>query len=300
MKVLVTGGAGYVGSVLVPLLLDRGHAVRVFDNLTHGKQGLASVLNHAELDMATGDIRDADAVRRALSGCDVIVHLAALVGLPACEAEPDLARSVNAEASRMIARAVGRGRTVIYASTTSNYGPQSLHVCSEDVPLNPLSHYGRTKTWAEQCFLEECAATALRFAAAFGVSPRMRYDLLVNELVQTAVTQGRIVVYEAQYLRTFIHVRDIARSILFAIEKADRMRGEVYNVGSDRLNASKADLCEIIREKTGCAVEYADVGRDLDQRNYLVSYAKIQALGYATTIDLPTGIEEVARAVHGA
>ncbi|MBI3935245.1 MAG: NAD(P)-dependent oxidoreductase [Acidobacteria bacterium] len=295
MKILVTGGAGYIGSVLVPLLLEEGHSVRVLDSLMYGGAGLMPNFRKSNFDFVRGDIRDHQTVHDAIRGCDVVIHLAAIVGFPACRKHAVLAEAVNLGGTKVVAEEAGRERLVLFGSTGSNYGALVDQVCTEETPLNPLSLYGKTKTAAERHLLEHCNTIAYRFATAFGLSPRMRLDLLVNDFVYTAMKLRYLVVYEAHFMRTFIHVHDIARSFLFALDNADRMRGQVYNVGSESLNYSKAQLCEMIGRKVDYYLHLADVGEDADKRNYVVSYDKISSLGYHTTVTLEEGIDELVR-----
>lgn len=298
MRILVTGGAGYIGCVLVPMLLENGYSVLVLDNLTYGGSGLLPHFRNPRFEFVHGDIRDARVVRESLSGCDVIIHLAATVGCPACRKNPDLAQSVNVGGTRIIAQAIGCDRLVLFGSTGSNYGGVVDKVCTEETALNPASLYGETKTAAESILLQDCNTIAFRFATAFGVSPRMRLDLLVNHFVYTALQMRYLVIYEAHFMRTFIHVHDMARSFLFGIENALRMQGQVFNVGSEEMNCSKAQVCEMIRRKVDYYLHYADVGEDEDRRNYVVSYQKIKNCGYGTTISLESGIDELVRAVR--
>ena len=298
MQILVTGGAGYIGCVLVPLLLERGYSVRVLDNLMYGGSGLLPYFRDPLLDFVEGDIRDAKKVRDAMHGCDTVIHLAAIVGFPACRKHPDMAQSVNVGGTKVVAEAAGRDRLVLVGSTGSNYGALVDEICTEETPLNPISLYGRTKTEAERYLMAHCNAIAYRFATAFGLSPRMRLDLLVNDFVYTALRLRYLVIYEAHFMRSFIHVYDIARSFLFAIENAVHMQGEVYNVGSDNMNFSKAELCETIKKKIDYYVHYAEVGEDADKRNYAVSYKKISEIGYETTIGLEEGIDELTRGLE--
>ena len=257
LRVLVTGGSGYIGCVLVPLLLARGYQVRVVDNLVYGGAGLLSNFRNRRFELLVGDIRDEREMAGAMKGADVVVHLAAIVGYPACRKYPGLAENVNVAGSAVVAGAAGRERPVLFASTGSTYGALRDEVCTEETPLNPLSLYGKTKTAAEQYLLENCNTIAYRFATAFGVSPRMRLDLLVNHFVCTALPMRDLVLYEAHAMRTFIHVYDIARSFLFGIEHGARMQGQVFNVGSEEMNCSKAQVCEMIRRK----VDYSSATR---------------------------------------
>ncbi len=295
MKILITGGAGYIGSVLTPLLLEKGYRVRVLDILMYGGTSLLPHFRNRNFEFIKGDIRDPETVEKAVEGCDAVIHLAAIVGFPACRRYPDLAQTVNVEGTKVVGRAAGKDRLVLLGSTGSNYGALEQEICTEETPLNPLSLYGKTKTAAELYLRENNRTIAYRFATAFGVSPRLRLDLLVNDFVYKAVTESYLVVYESHFMRTFIHVHDMARSFLFAIENADRMEGEVYNVGSETMNYSKAEVCEMIKAKVDYYLHYADVGEDVDKRNYTVSYEKFNKLGYRTTIPLEEGIDELVR-----
>jgi nucleoside-diphosphate-sugar epimerase len=298
MKILVTGGAGYIGTTLIPLLLDRADDVTVFDSLLYGGEPLVPFFRARRFAFVRGDIRDGEALRSAARGHDVVIHLAAIVGFPACREDPQLAESTNVTGTANVAKAVDPGQYVLFGSTGSNYGALVDEICTEETPLNPLSIYGKTKTQAEEILLATGQTTAFRFATAFGISPRLRLDLLINDLTYQAVRQKYIVVYEADFMRTFIHVHDIARSFLFALDNIDRMRGKVFNVGAESLNYSKREVCELIAKKTGALVHYADVGEDADKRNYTVSYAKIRNLGFETTISLEDGVDELARALE--
>lgn len=296
MKILVTGGAGYIGCVLTPLLLENGYHVKVLDNLMYNGTGLLPHFRNPSFEFVKGDVRDPQMVNDAIQDCDVVVHLAAIVGFPACRKHPDLAQTVNVDGTKVIAKSAGRKRLVLYASTGSNYGALEDEVCTEETPLNPLSLYAKTKAAAEQHLLENCSTVAYRFATAFGISPRMRLDLLINDFVYAAVMDKHLVVYEPSFMRSFIHVYDIARSFLFAIENADQMRNEVFNVGDEEMNFSKAQVCGLIQNKVDFYLHYADFGEDEDKRNYVVSYEKIRSLNYRTTISLEEGIDEL---VHG-
>jgi len=296
MKVLVTGGAGYVGTTLVPQLLDKRYEVTVFDNLLFGGDYILPFFRYKNFHFIEGDIRDEDALWNAAKSADVIIHLAAIVGFPACRKEPALAKTVNVDGTRNLIKVTSKNQLIIYASTGSNYGALE-EICTEESPLNPLSLYGQTKTLAEKMLMEERTTIGYRFATGFGVSPRMRLDLLINDFTYKAITQGYLVVYEAHFMRTFIHVHDMGRAFIFGIENQDKMKNNIYNVGSEKMNYSKKDICELIKEKTGFYVHYANIGEDTDKRNYVVSYKKLNSLGYDTTISVEEGIDELVRAL---
>lgn len=295
MNILVTGGAGYVGSVLVPGLLSLNHEVTVFDNLSFGGNQLLPLFKFPNFKFIKGDIVDSSSIRQSMIGKDVIIHLAAIVGYPACRKHPELAKAVNVDGTKNIISGISKDQLVIYASTGSNYGSVD-DICTEETELKPLSLYGQTKTLAETLLLDKVDKVIVyRFATAFGVSPRMRLDLMINDFTYRCKTQGYLVVYESTFMRTFIHVRDMALAIMMAIDKRDIMNKNVYNVGGDSMNFTKKQICDIIAKETGAYVHYASVGEDADKRNYSVSYNKIKSLGYSTTISVERGINELLR-----
>ena len=295
MKVLVTGGAGYVGSVLIPHLLNRGYKVRVLDNLTYGGSGLLPHCLNPNLEFIKGDIRDPEAVQEAVWDADVIIHLAAIVGYPACKKNPQLAEEVNLGGTVNLNAARSKGQMVIFASTGSNYGHVADGVCTEETPLNPLTLYGVTKTEAEKRLLESGNVIVYRFATAFGLSLRLRLDLMINDFVYQAVVNHQLIVYERQFRRTFIHVQDMARSFLFAIDHAGQMRDGVFNVGSEVANLTKEDVALMIRDKVNYFLHFADIGTDEDQRDYEVSFSRIRNLGFNSMIPVEDGVDELIR-----
>lgn len=307
MKILVTGGAGYVGSTLVPRLLAAGHQVRVVDSLMHGGQPLLGVWASPDFEFVRGDVRDDALMRDAVAGVDAVVHLAAIVGDPACARAPETARDVNEKASYALleaSRRAGVGR-FIFASTCSNYGKMADAdgYVDETSELRPVSLYAETKVAVETAMLEDgkgvTAMTPLRFATVFGVSPRMRFDLTVNEFTMEMVRNGRLVVFGEQFWRPYVHVQDAARAILAVIEAPEGdVRGQVYNVGSTKENYQKQTIVERIRPLAPAAqVEF--VRRQEDPRDYRVSFARInQRLRFDITRTLDDGIREVARLVR--
>jgi nucleoside-diphosphate-sugar epimerase len=270
-KILVTGGAGYIGSVLVPILLELGYDVTVFDSLMFGGNSLFPCFMNKNFKFIDGDVRDTQSLKRHLIDKDVIIHLAAIVGYPACQKNPELTKEVNLDATLRLVDSIKPHQYVLFGSTGS--------------------------TEAERYMIDNCNSTAYRFATAFGLSPRLRLDLLINDFVNKAVNQKYIVVYESHFMRTFIHVKDIARSFVFAIENQNKMKGEVYNVGSNKMNYSKRDVCDLIRNKIDYYLHLADIGQDADKRDYVVSYDKINKLGYETTISIEDGINELVEGI---
>jgi nucleoside-diphosphate-sugar epimerase len=298
-KIFITGGAGYIGTTLIPLLLDRNYQITVYDSLLFNNgDKLLPYITNPNFAFIEGDIRDADKLSYHIKGHDIVIHLAALVGFPICREKGEQeSHNVNVVGTQNVINAMTPDQYLLFGSTGSNYG-EVLDVCTEETPLNPLSIYGRTKTDAEHLVLARDNSTAFRFATAFGVSPRLRLDLLVNDLTYKSLTEGYAVIYESHFMRTFIHVRDIARVFLFAIDNHSAMKNNVYNVGSNNMNYSKKDVCELIKSKISDSYfNYADVGQDADKRNYVVSYEKINKLGFDTTISLETGIDELIKTI---
>jgi nucleoside-diphosphate-sugar epimerase len=294
IKILITGGAGYIGTSLIPQLMDKNFKVHVYDSLMFGGDAILPFFRNPNFEFTRGDIRDFELLKKATKNADIIIHLAAIVGFPACRKDPDLAKSVNVYGTQNLINSTTNEQLIIYGSTGSNYGDVE-DICTETTPLNPLSIYGQTKTIAEKMIMENRKSIAWRFATAFGVSSRLRLDLLVNDFTYKAVKEGYLVVYEKHFMRTFIHVHDMGRAFLFGIENQNKMINNVFNVGSDRLNYSKEQICEMIKQHTNAYVHYADVGEDADKRNYMVSYKKINKIGYDTTINLEDGIKELVR-----
>ncbi|WP_435009938.1 NAD-dependent epimerase/dehydratase family protein [Tundrisphaera lichenicola] len=296
MKILVTGGAGYVGSTLVPMLLEQGHRVRVYDSLKFGGHGLLPCCQNRSFELVRGDVTDADGFKKALDGMDAIVHLAAIVGYPACKKEPQLAQATNLEGTRTLLNLRTADQKVIFASTGSVYGSIPNYICNENSPVGPITLYGETKAAAEEMILAAGNSVAYRYATAFGVSNRMRLDLMPNDFTYQAVKNKNLIVYEGGFKRTFVHVRDMARSIMFALDKWDTMKDDVYNVGHESMNFTKEDVARTVLKHVDYYLHFAEVGTDADKRNYEVSYEKIRAKGFETTIDLDRGVAELVRA----
>jgi nucleoside-diphosphate-sugar epimerase len=295
--VLVTGGAGYVGAILTEHLLAAGHIVTVIDNLRSGGGSLWHLCAHRRFDFINGDVRDEPLMRALVTRADAIVPLAAIVGAPACDREPELAHALNLEAIRLLNRIRGTSQLVIFPTTISGYGTQTTDTpCDEDTPLNPISLYARTKMQAEAELLESGGVISLRLATAFGMSPQMRIDLLVNHFVYAAVTAGQLTIFEPDFLRDFVHVRDIADCVAHCIEHAGRMMGRPYNVGLDAANLSKEALALKIKAHVpDFSVRFASSGRDPDQRNYVVSSDRMRQQGFEARRGLDEGIEELIK-----
>lgn len=292
---LVTGGAGYVGTSLVQLLLKKGFRVRVFDSLMFGSTGIIPFFTNKRFEFAKGDVRDKAALQEALKNVDAVIHLAAIVGFPACRKDPILSRDINVNGTKNIVKLVKGKVPIFFASTGSAYGKMLEKVCTETTPLNPLSDYGKQKTQAEAAIQVNKKFVIYRFATAFGVSLRMRLDLLPNDFAYRAVREKTLIVYEKHFMRTFIHVRDTARSFLFALENYPKMEGEIYNVGDDAMNYSKEDIALLIKKKVEFFLHFADIGHDLDQRDYVVSYKKINDLGFRTIVSMEEGLCELIK-----
>jgi len=296
-KIFITGGAGYIGTSLIPLLLERDYEVTVYDSLIFNNgDKLIPYYGNKNFNFIYGDIRDKVKLKESILGHDVIIHLAALVGFPICREKGETeSYDVNTVGTQNVIDCLNDSQYLLYGSTGSNYGEVD-GICTEETELNPLSIYGKTKTLSEKLVMNRNNSTAFRFATAFGLSPRLRLDLLVNDLAYKAIKEGYAVIYESHFLRTFIHVKDIARVFIFAIDNHKEMTNNTFNVGSNKMNFSKKEICELIKKEIPTVYfNYADIGEDADKRNYMVSYDKINKLGFDVTIDVETGIKELAK-----
>ena len=307
MKILMTGGAGYLGSVLSLQLTKAGHEVRVFDCLLYGGESLLSLAGQPGFEFRRGDVRDSQAVRGAVEGVDAVVHLASIVGDPACARQPELAREVNLKASLELIKAAqeaGAGRFV-FASTCSNYGKMTdtTVLATEESELRPVSLYAETKVGVERELLKlprhPMSGTVMRFSTLYGLSPRMRFDLTVNEFVMEMMLQRKLVVYGEQFWRPYVHVRDAARAVAMVLEApTEQVAGQVFNVGDTRENYRKADLLDLIRMRIPDG-EVESVPKAEDPRDYRVSFERIRArLGYTITRRVSDGIGEIATALE--
>jgi nucleoside-diphosphate-sugar epimerase len=296
-QVLITGGAGYLGSILNEHLLNEGYGVTVVDKLLYGQHSLFHLCAHPNFDFVVGDVRDEALMLQLLKKVDVIIPLAAIVGAPACDRDPWLAQSVNLEAIRLLNRLRSHEQLVVFPNTNSGYGTKSGDMfCPEDSPLDPISLYGKTKVQAEQELLATPNVIVLRLATVFGMSPRMRLDLLVNHFVYAAVTDGYIVIFEKDFKRNYIHIRDVADCFIHCLEHADAMKGKPYNAGLDAANLSKEELANKIKEYVPNFYTYfSEVGSDPDKRNYIVSNERLREAGFEAKRSLDGGIQELLK-----
>ena len=298
MNILITGGAGYIGSVLTPTLLARGHHVTVLDNFMFRQNSLMDCCVYENFQVVRGDCRDERTMRSLLKDADLVIPLAALVGAPLCDRDRIGAETINRDAVAMLCRIAAQEQRIIIPNTNSGYGigEQNMY-CTEESPLRPISLYGTTKSEAEQIVLERGNSLSFRLATVFGASPRMRIDLLVNDFVYRAVNDKAVVIFEGHFKRNYIHVRDVVRAFLHAIDNFDAMQGRPYNVGLDDANLSKLELCERIRTYVpGFTFLEAPIGKDPDQRNYIVSNARLASTGFAPQHTLDMGIRELIKA----
>jgi nucleoside-diphosphate-sugar epimerase len=297
LKILVTGAAGYLGSVMCEHLLKAGHRVTAIDNLMYGQHSLFHFCANEAFDFVPGDVRDESLMSRLVADVDVLIPLACLVGGPACDSDPWLARSVNLDAVCLLNRLRSSEQLVIFPTTNSGYGTKSGDVlCTEDTPLEPISLYGRTKVEAEAELLDSANAITLRLATVFGMSPRMRLDLLVNDFVYKAVTDGDIVIFEKDFTRNYVHIRDVADCVLHCIEHADLMAGRPFNVGLDKANLTKEQLALAIKDAVPeFSIHFSDVGSDPDKRNYVVSNQRLREAGFEAKRSLDEGVRELIK-----
>ncbi len=293
MKILVTGGAGYIGTSLVPALLERNYDVTVLDNLMYDQNVLLEYYIKDNFSFVYGDIRDKQIIKELTTKSDVVIHLASIVGAPACKKNETLAKEVNVDGTKNIVDQLSNDQILLFASTGSVYG-KIEGMCNEDWTPNPLSLYGSTKLDGERMALNLNNSVAFRFATAYGLSPRLRLDLLPNDFVLNAIRNKYLVVYDKKFRRTFIHVTDIVRSYIHMLDNIDKVKGNAYNIGSELNNYTKEDLVNKIKQHVDFQVYYADEGiPDPDQRDYEVSYRKLAETNFEVNIDIDRGIQEL-------
>jgi len=296
-KVLITGGAGYLGSVLAPSLLSKGYQVTVLDNFLFGQNSLMDCCPSHRFSVIRGDSRDERTLSDALKGQDVVIPLAALVGAPMCNLDQTGAISTNQTAVEVLCRLASKEQLIIYPTTNSGYGVgEKGKFCTEETPLRPISLYGTTKVKAEEAVLERGNSLTFRLATVFGASPRMRIDLLVNDFVYRAIHDRAVLIFEGHFKRNYIHIRDVARAFVHSIENFSTMQGRPYNVGLEEANLSKLELCAKIREHLPMFTYVeAPIGEDPDKRDYIVSNQRIIGTGFKTEWDLDRGITELIK-----
>jgi len=297
-KVLITGGAGYLGSVITGHLLKQGYKVTCLDNLTYNQKSLFHYSDNEDFDFVYGDVRNKNLLKKIIPDFDIIIPLAAMVGMPICDLKPTEAKTINYEAIAFLDDLRNENQELIYPTTNSGYGAQSREIfCTEETPLDPISLYGKTKVAAEKYLLKsKKPAITLRLATVFGTSLRMRTDLLVNDFVKRAVTDGCIILYEGNFKRNYVHIKDVARAFEHCIKNFDSMKNQAYNVGLNDANLSKVELANKIKEFIpNFQIMTNEIGKDPDKRNYIVSNQKIMDAGFEPIFSLEKGITELIK-----
>jgi nucleoside-diphosphate-sugar epimerase len=297
LNILVTGGAGYLGSIMVPALLDAGHSVTVLDNFLFRQASLNHICANPNFDLVRGDARDEALLRTLTKSADLVIPLAALVGAPLCDADKIGAETINRDAVVSLTKILSKDQRIVMPVTNSGYGiGEQGKFCTEDSPLNPISLYGRTKVDSEKAVLDRGNSISFRLATVFGMAPRMRVDLLVNDFVYRAVNDRAVVLFEPHFKRNYIHVRDVTRAFLHGLANFDDMQGRPYNVGLSDANLSKWELCERIQKHLPKFVYLeAPIGEDPDKRDYIVSNERIEATGFKPAFSLDDGIRELIK-----
>lgn len=296
-NILVTGGAGYLGSTMVPELLAKGHKVTVIDNFMWGQNSLAHICHNPNFSAVRGDVRIESVILPLFKKADIIIPLAAYVGAPLCARDPIGASSTNHDALMMMLKNVSKHQRILMPTTNSAYGSgDENNFCTEESPLRPMSLYAIEKVKVEKELMQHPNSISFRLATVFGMSPRMRIDLLVNDFTYRAVHDRFVVLFESSFKRNYIHVRDIARVFIHGIEHYEKMNGQIYNVGLSEANVSKMELCQAIQKQVpDFTFLDAPIGKDPDQRNYIVSNEKIEATGYQPQMSLDAGIRELIK-----
>jgi nucleoside-diphosphate-sugar epimerase len=297
MKIMVTGGAGYLGSVLVPELLKQGHEVTVVDSFMFKQNSLTDCCAYDTFSIVRGDCRDENLMTQLIKEQDVIIPLAALVGEPLCSRDVTATKTTNLEASKLLVKLCSNNQRILYPTTNSGYGiGEKEQYCTEETPLRPISLYGRTKTESEKIFLDRGNSITFRLATVFGMSPRMRIDLLVNDFTYRAVTDRALIIFEGHFKRNYIHIRDVARAFVHGIRNFEKMKNEPYNLGLDDANLSKIELCQVIQKHLPNFVYIeAPIGEDPDKRDYIVSNSKILSTGFRPEFSIDMGIKELIK-----
>ena len=294
MKILITGGAGYIGSMLCEYLLNEGHEVTVIDTFLYSRNSLNSYYANKKFNVISMDVRDSN-IKEHLISHDIIIPLAALVGAPLCNFKKQEALEVNYDSVKYIVDNISKNQIIIYPTTNSGYGiGEKDKFCTEETPLNPISLYGKTKTDSENYVCQHENSTRFRLATVFGSSPRMRLDLLVNDFAYKAVKDSYIVLFEANFKRNYIHIRDVCRAILMSINNTEKFKGETFNLGLSDANLSKLELCQKIKEYIpNFQISLNEIAKDIDKRDYIVSNKKIEKVGFKAEFSLDDGIKEL-------
>jgi nucleoside-diphosphate-sugar epimerase len=297
MNILITGGAGYIGSILTPRLLSLGYSVTVLDNFLFHQSSLSECCQYDDFEIIRGDSRDEVLVKNLLAKADLIIPLAALVGAPMCSLDPLATQTVNQQAIEMICKLASKDQKIMMPVTNSGYGiGENGKLCTEESPLKPISLYGITKVNAEKVVLSRENSLTFRLATVFGMSSRMRMDLLVNDFVYRAVNDKAVVIFEGHFKRNYIHIQDVANAFIHGIQNFESMKGKAFNVGLDDANLSKLELCEKIKQYLPHFVFMeAPIGEDPDKRDYIVSNARIAKAGFKTQWTLDRGIKELIK-----
>ncbi len=296
-KVLITGGAGYIGSILTEHLLRDGYHVTVLDSLQFGQQTHFHFCANPNYEFVFGDCRSEATLKKLVPKADIIIPLAAVVGAPACDRDPWLAKALNYQAIVDINKIRSKNQLLIYPMTNSGYGSKSGAVfCTEETPLEPISLYGSTKVEAEKVVLDSPNSVSLRLATVFGMSPRLRLDLLVNNFTYMAFTEGYLVIFEKDFKRNFVHVRDVADCMIHCINNTQEMTGKCFNLGNDDANMSKEELAYIIKEELpNFYIHFAELGNDPDKRNYIVSNQRLREHGFEAKRGIKDGVKELIK-----
>ena len=299
-RILVTGGAGYIGSKLVEALLLKNYKVTILDNLLYKQTSLAHLISNSNLELAIGDVQDKELVGKLVSRSDVIIPLAAIVGAPACAKDPAKATLINNESTLWLIDQVSQSQQILMPTTNSAYGSgDDKNYCDENSPLNPLSLYAKDKVIVEKKLMEKDNATSFRLATVFGISARMRLDLLVNNFVYRALTDKFVILFEGHFKRNYVHVTDVVEAFIFGIENPNLVKNEIFNFGLSEANISKQQLCERIKNQLPeFTFQDAPLAKDPDQRNYIVSNKKIESLGMKAKITLDEGISELIKGLR--
>ena len=296
-NILVTGGAGYLGSIMVPDLLAEGHKVTVIDNFMYRQSSLNHICNNPNFSIVHGDVRIRDSILPLIKSADVIIPLAALVGAPLCSKDPFGSKTINHDAILMMLKSVSKEQVILMPTTNSAYGTGDVdNFCTEESPLKPISSYAIEKVAIEKELMNHPNAISFRLATVFGMSPRMRIDLLVNDFTYRAVRDGAVVLFESHFKRNYVHVRDVSKVFRYGLNNYENMKNEIYNVGRSDANMSKIQLCKLIqRHLPKFTFAEADFGKDPDQRNYIVSNEKLEKTGFRMDYSLDCGISELIK-----